>query len=303
MDNLDFDAFIARYYYGASESRVCDIRRFLSHINNLLGGSPLEIKLLDKDFLCDVFYMQRLGAITRTHYQKIKEYLINLFDWCNISGSVPSQEEVIKSTQIYCYFKDLDSAMNFIDEVGNLLLSNYNKNKDLVIIKSIVILGWYGLSLKDIVQIKKRDVTKAINGGLVNVGGKQFLVDQKSIEVLMRLSSLEGYQSLPNGTYKYLQDFNDYLFRPTSMDCTGMRETYIAQSLQRFNNNVPRHLHQNIAFRNMHRNAMFVNIRKDDSGDSLIQKIMRHTNCSPKQSYSYRTQYLAWLELVENGVI
>lgn len=301
---LDFDAFISKYYPNAGEQRLSDVRRFLAHISELAGNSVLSEKLADHDFLCNAFYMQRLNSITRTHYQKIKEYLLNLFDWYNIKAEVPTQEEVIEFTQVYAYFRSLESALQFIDHVGELRLVNYNASQDLVIVKSIFILGWYGLSLKEIVSLKKVDISKNKDGdGLVCFGNKCIIVDAISIDALMNLKYLDNYKSLPNGTTKTLKGCEDCLFRPTAANCDGVAETHIAQFLKRFNDNVPRHLHQNIAFRNIYRNAKFVDVYNDKSNDSLLQKIEKHTACSPKQAFSYRTQYLAWVELINQNKI
>lgn len=304
MITLDFDAFVGKYYPNAGEQRLSDVRRFLAHVSELAADSDLPDKFADRDFLCNAFYMQRLSSITRTHYQKIKEYLLNLFDWYNVKIEVPTQEEVIEFTQVYAYFRNLESALRFIDNVGELRLVNYNSSQDLVIVKSIFILGWYGLSLKEIVSLKKVDISKGTNGyGIVCVGDKRIIVDTISIDVLMNLKYLDSYKSLPNGTTKTLKGCEDYLFRPTAANCDGVAETHIAQFLKRFNDNVPRHLHQNIAFRNIYRNAKFVDVYNDKSTDSLLQKIEKHTSCSPKQAFSYRTQYLAWVELINQNKI
>lgn len=303
MITLDFDAFIGKYYPNANEQRLNDIRRFLTHISELSAGSSLADKLADHDFLCNAFYMQRLNSITRTHYQKIKEYLLNLFDWYKIKAEVPTQEEVIEFTQVYAYFRSLESALRFVDHVGELRLANYNPTQDLVIVKSIFILGWYGLSLKEIVALKKADVSKGKDGnGVVRVVDSYVTLDSSSFDVLMNLKYLDNYKSLPNGTLKTLKGCEDYLFRPTT-NCNGLTETLLAQFLKRFNDNVPRHLHQNIAFRNIYRNAKFVDVYNDKSTDSLLQKIEKHTSCSPKQAFSYRTQYLAWVELINQNKI
>jgi hypothetical protein len=304
MNMLDFDAFVSKYYPNANEQRTNDVKRFLTHVTNLLGDSLLVDKLADRNFLCDAFYMQRLNSITRTHYQKIKEYLVNLFDWCGVQGEVPSRENVIEFTHVYAYFRSLESAMQFIDHVGELILADYNPTQDLVVVKAIFILGWYGLSLKEIVALRRACVTECRNGyGIVSIGDEQISIDAESAKVLMYLKYLDCYKSLPNGKIRYFKSCDEYMFRPTAVGCEGMLETYIVQILNRFNTHVPRHLHQNIAFRNIYRNAKFVDISNDNSNTPLLEKIQIYTKCSPKQAFSYRTQYLAWLELIKQNKI
>ncbi len=304
MIMLDFDAFVDKYYPTANEQKVNDVRRFLAHASELAGDSDLKDKLSDDNFLCGTFYLQKLNAITRTHYQKIKEYLLNLFDWYKIDGKVPSHATVIGFTQVYTYFRDLDSALLFIDKVGEARLENYNPRQDLVTVKSIFILGWYGLSLKEISSLKKNDVAKTENGtGVIRVGNKKIRVDSRSIDVLMNLKYIESYQSLPGGRIKYFKGREDYMFRSPNSACESVEETHITQTIKRFNANVPCYMNQNIAFRSIYRNAKFVDVYNDASNDSLLQKLEKHTACSSKQTFSYRTQYLAWVELINEGKI
>ena len=304
MIMLDFDAFIGKYYPNANAQKTDDVERFLSHVTELADTSPLAEKLLDRDFLCNTFYLQKLNSITRTHYQKIKEYLLNLFDWFGVEGVIPSQEEVISSAQIYTYFRDLENAMQFIDHVGELVLTNYTPTQDLIIVKSIFILGWYGLSLKDIIALKRFWFKKNEDGcGVISIDDKQITVDKESAKVLTCLQYLHSYKSIPSGKIKYLKGNEEYMFRPTTANCEKLTEMHIVQVLKRFNDNTPSYLHQNIAFRCIYRNAKFVDILNDQTDKTLLEKIEIHTKCSPKQVFSYKTQYLAWLELIQQHKI
>lgn len=300
---LDCNAFIAKYYPNATEFQSTDITRFINRFNEVVGDNTPETTLTDTGMLCRLFYLQRLSSITRTHYQKIKEYILLLFDWFGVDSAVPSREEVIKSGEFICYFKDLKSAMLFIDEVGESKLPDYNPLADLITIKSLFILGWYGLSLNEISCLKKSAVSMHDKIGYVNLDDRNVEIDESSANVLMSLKYLDSYKSLPNGKMKYFKGGEEFMFRATAGDCEQVKEDHLVQMLKRFNSQVPFYLKQNIAFRYIHVNAMFVEIYDDKTDKPLIDKITQVTKCSPKQAYSYKTQYLAWVEMIDKKII
>lgn len=300
---LECDAFLRSYYPSAVDFQSKDVSRFINRVNEVIDGDNYE-GLKDKATVCKLFYLQRLSSITRTHYQKIKEYLINLYDWLDVAGVIPSHEEVIKAGEYICFFRDLDSALKFIDNVGSLKLKNYNPLEDLVTIKTIYILGWYGLSLSDVAGLKKDDVQRKKNGdGYIEVPNGKIEIQKEYFDIIEAQKRLISYQSLPNGILRTLKGSEAYLFRTTSEDCEEIKSEHIVQMLKRFNANVPFYLKQNIAFRYIRTNALFVDIYRDTSDKPLIKKVEDATKCSPKQAYSYRTQYLAWVEMIENGII
>lgn len=300
----DFTAFIEKYYANAAESQIADVSRFLNHFNELLKDENPADFLKNKDALCRLFYMQKLGSITRTHYQKIKEYLLKLFDWFDVDGQVPSQTEVIDSGEYICFFRDLDSALAFIDKVGENRLTNYQPLTDLITIKALFVLGWYGFSLREIAELKKSAIVVRNNdSGSVVTHGKNVVIKGNAFTVLFLLKYLESYKSLPNGRVRTFKDYEEYMFRPTNKSDSPLKEDHLVQMLRRFNAQVPFASRQNIAFRYIHVNAMFVKILEDKSDKPLLDKIINITHCSDKQAYSYRTQYLSWLKLIENNVI
>lgn len=300
---LDCNAFIAKYYPNATETQAMDITRFVNRFEEVTGEKTPQETLTDTTTLCRLFYLQRLSSITRTHYQKIKEYLLNLFDWFDIKGEIPSREDVIKSGEFICFFKDLDSALTFIDKVGDNKLTDYNPNADLVTIKTIFILGWYGLSLAEIAGLKKSAVNEKIDNGYIVLENRTVAIDKRYFENVIALKHLDSYKSLPNGKIKYFKGGEDFMFRSTAGDCEQVKENHLVQMLKRFNSQVPFYLKQNIAFRYIHVNAMFIEIYNDKTDKPLIEKITQVTKCSPKQAYSYKTQYLAWVEMIDKKII
>lgn len=296
---LNYDLFVEKYYPSPAKSQVSDISRFFNRLNKVIPDGDFEEKLKDKEIVCSLFYLQRLNAITRTHYQKIKAYLVNLYDWLGVDGLIPSHEEVIKSGEHICFFKDLNSALSFIDDVGKAKLRDYNPLSDLVTVKTIFILGWTGLTLSEIVGLKKVDLSKNDDGCFVSLPDRKIKIDECYYSIIEALRDLDEYKSLPKGKIKVFKGRKEYMFRPTSGEGEHTTEDLIVQILKRFNRQIPIGCNQNIAFRYIHTNALFIEIYNDKSDAPLIKKIEVITGCSPKQAFSYRTQYLAWLQMVK----
>lgn len=296
--------FIDKYYPGATDARKADAERFLNRAEEVIGDKAPEDVLRDKSAVCKLFYLQQLAFVTRTHYQKIKDYVINLFDWFGVSGEVPTQREVIDAGECIGYFRSLQSALDFIDSVGRYWLPDYHCSEDLITIKAIYVLGWYGLSLDEISSLKKDDIKATENGdGAITLSDRQVKIAGNILDILTSLKSLESYQSLPNGRTKYLHGDDKDLFRSTSSGETQIDASHLIQILKRFNAQVPSHMRQRIAFRSIRVNALFVEILNDTSEESLLNKILAITHCSPTQAYSYRTQYLAWVDMLDKNII
>lgn len=300
---LDHNSFIKEYYPNATDEQKTDIVRFLSRIDEIAEGDDLQERLSDKTVLCNVFYFQKLSSITRTHYQKIKKYLLNLFDWLNITGSIPSHSEVIEAGKYVCFFRDLDSALAFIDKIGDNKLTNYNPNVDLVTIKSIYVLGWYGLSLDEIIELKKTAVVEQNEGGCVILNERSVFIEKTYFDILFSLKYLDSYKSLPKGKTRYLKGRDEFMFRATIENCEHFGKDSIVQMLQRFNTHIPFYEKQSIAFRYIYTNAMFVKIYEDKTDKSIDEKIINVMNCSSKQMYSYKAQYFIWAKMIDEKII
>lgn len=303
---LDCNLFIERYYPNANESKISDLKRFINHFEKIIGKKTPQEILSDVETVCRLFYLQDAGAIGRTHYQKIKDYVINLFDWFGVQGEVPSREKVLKSSESTCFFQNLKVALNFIDEVGKRKIVDYSPYTDLVTIKTIFVLGWYGLSRTEIVNLKKSDVSEKNGKGYITLSDRTIEIDKTYFESIISLKYLDGYKSLPEGRYREFKSDEAYMFRLTKVyhsetdeDNGQFKETHLVDMLKRFNSQVPFDLNYRIVFRYIHVNALFTVIYKDKSDKSLSKKIIEITHCSEKQAASYKTQYLAWVETLK----
>lgn len=303
---INTSAFIERYYPTANEATQKDILRFFDNLAAITNGKPLTSELLNKDLLCKAFYMQEKGnAISRSHYQKIKSYLLNLFDFLDIhSVSVPTSKEVIDSQDTICYFRGLDELLDFIDNVGKTLSRDYNPNQDLIRIKGVCVLGWLGFTLNEIAMLKTNDLIPINNNGYrINNKKKSHEIYGKAFWALYHLSSLTSYRSLPSGNLVILSK-DDFLFCPTTRGWGGRDEIQIARIIQPFNLLLSaENIKPSIVFRNLHKNALFLEIYNDKSDRDLLEKIASAMGCSTKNAFNYKVQYLKFADLLTQNKI
>ncbi|MBE7101363.1 MAG: hypothetical protein E7364_07145 [Clostridiales bacterium] len=300
---IDSKAFIEKYYPNANAQRENDVERFLSYVDALLKEDNPSTRLLDKEFLCRTFFLQSTNSISRQHYQKIKEYLLNLFDWFGVLGTVPTREEVMDSQQTSCYFRDLDSILNLIDEIGASLMAGYNPNADLATVKAIVVLGWHGLSPREIAVLKKNELISDDNTRyLLEHNGEMIAIEDSAYTALKALRYLDSYRGLPSGKVRVFKGDESFLFRPTT-SCPRVEENHIILAISRFNSLIPKERNVAIIFRNLRKNALFVKIYQDKSNRTLLEKICSIMGCSENSAFNYREQYYKWVNSIYTNKI
>lgn len=302
---INYEDFVARYYPTANTARQNDIERFLDNLTDIIGETPLKDALKNTQILCSAFYLQKAGNnISRPHYQKIKEYLINLFDFVGVDATVLTREEVLASQETICYFRGINELLEFIDKVGSAALDNYNPTKDLVRVKSICVLGWLGFTPDEIANIKVRDLSPIdISGYKVSNKSGTYEVYGQPFTALYYLSGLKEYSGLPSGRRVILKGNDEYLFRPTDANCEKLDGGQIIQIIKRFNHCIPTSIKTSIAFRNLHKNALFLEIYNDTTDKSLINKIASIMGCTQNYALNYRDQYLKFVNALENNKI
>ena len=303
---IDCIEFTNKYYPSASSVRKNDIERFLNNLSELIGNTPIEKALQDKQLLCRSFYLQKACDVSRPHYQKIKEYLVNLFHYLGVDGTVPTRAEVMKSQNLVGYFRSINSLLKFIDEVGKLRLLNYDPTRDLVRVKAICVLGWIGFSLEDIFNLKKTDLIPIDNVGFkIRKGKEEYDIFGEPFAVLFYLQSLESYHALPSGKKTILKGNEDYLFRPTDSRVEKFNNAQQGvQIIKRFNACIPKTSSSYIVFRNLHKNALFLEVYEAKPMEKdLLGTLMSIMNCTFNYALSYKEQYLKFVEALESNRI
>ncbi len=301
---INYDEFIECYYPSVTISRRNSIKSFLNNVTEVVGNKPIEEALKNKLTLCDIFYIQKSGNMSRSHYQKIKEYLINLFDFLGIQAIIPTREEVLNSLDNIYYFRGINEMLNFIDEVGEHVLPYYNPTADLVRVKSICVLGWLGFTIEEIVNLKKSNLSLVgCNGYRLSNKHGTFEIFDAPFAALYYLSELNEYKGIPSGKKIVLKSNEEYLFRSQNITREKLDALTIAVILKRFNSCIPSSRHIQILFRNLHKNALFIEIYNDISNRSLMEKITDIMKCDYKVGLSYKEQYNKFVTLLKNNEI
>lgn len=300
--------FIEKYYPDSNEVRKADVVRFVNCFNALTNDVAPSKVFKNKTLLCKSFYLSKTGNISRSHYQKIKGYLVNIMDFCGVSdGDIPTREEVIKSGEVDSYFRSIDSLLEFIDEVGYDKITAYNPTQDLVRVKAVCVLGWLGMSPEEISNLKNSDLQLIdLNGFRIQTSRGNFEIYGEPFAALYFLKGLVSYNALPvnhsRGRKITLNTDSEYLFRGQKNPNTERLDAeQVIQILRRFNMSV--NGGKAIIFRNLYKNALFVEVYNDHSDKPLISKLMDTIECTYTAALHYKQQYLRFAEEMDSNQI
>jgi hypothetical protein len=295
------DEIVNKSYQKAEEEKVA-FRRWLEYVESIKKDDEITDVLKNSAFLRRTFYMRKTGTISRAHYYKVKEYLANLLAFYFISVPLPTHDEVLDSQEFICFFKGLRDVINLIDEVGSSKWNGYSAQWDLLFIKSIVILGWHGFTPLEIAHIKKRSVFSADKNGVA-----QYLIQMEKGEtveileweyiILKNLSHSVAHKGLPAGKQRVYKGDDTQLFRPLIHTQDTISERDIIQALKRFNKEIPDGNYTAINFRNLRKNALFVDVFRDKTSGGVINKIMEHFGCNMTVAYGFEKQYKQWKDV------
>lgn len=293
----DYNDFLSKYYPDANDVKREDIISYLDNLNSIIGDEDPKKALQDNSIVCKSFFISKHSGIARTNYQKIKTYIKNLFEYYGINKEVPSREEVLDSQTTQMYWATLDDLIDFIDRVGRNKMDIYNPRSDLLPIKCTAILGWYGLSVEDIINFKKADILMDNDFNYsIRIGSKSIPVNYRSFDTLTCFALLYAYRGFPSGRMQILKGDSSYLFRPTVAGVERCSENSIKQNLKYFNNYIGRIYNAMISFGKLHKNALFVEIYNDNRDMSLVEKIVAHANCNLTLAYGYEKEYAQWIK-------
>lgn len=303
---INYQDFAKRYYPSANNTRQNDVMRFIDNLNELIDNTPISEVLTNKQTLCQVFYLQKTGNISRPHYQKVKEYLLNIFEYVGIQSIVPTREEVIASQDVTCWFRNLNALLQFIDRIGEKKINLYNPTTDLIRVKALCVLGWIGLSIDEISNLKRQDLQPIdLHGFRISTTNGTFEIFDEPFTALFYLCDLDGYNSLPVGRSRgrkiYLVSDTDYLFRPQDEGVEKLNSKQLINIISRFN--MGSDSSTVILFRNLHKNALFLDIYNDTTDKPIINKIIETIGCNYRVALSYREQYVQFAKAMDNNKI
>ena len=295
---MEIEKILSKFY--GSEAKRVAYARWLEIVEEKLkqDGRTIEAAVQDEAFVISLFTAKDrdTAKVSSPQYFLIKSYLLALYEACAVKGVVPARLEINRGAVADAYFVDLQAIIAFIDKVGNYYLLNYSKEKDLLTAKSIVILGWHGISYSQMPSLKKTDLIATENNRYyIRLKESQIEISKQEYEILFANSKQLSYRGLPEGK---LQDINDNYFGliiPPVKEI-GSDSQYIKQYFKRFCKCCSDAFNRKIYFNNLHTNKMFtVLYEKKIKYNDLIDKIAELTEISPNSCYYLREDYCIWL--------
>jgi len=294
---VDIDAIIRKNFGSTSPAEQSKFRKWTSRLEELAGSDSLEDALRKKAFVCKAFYLLNAGTGASLRlYHYIRQYLAFVYEHFGLPAQsfLPSREEVLASQKKTIYFKDLNDVLQFVDNIGNARLSPYDPNQDLLPVKSIIILGWNGFLVQDMIAVKRKDIQKTEDDYYIeheSLGRKT--ISEQEYRILKSFALADEYRTFPSGKIKSLKGNDNLLFRSTR-EAAEIDKNDILGYLTRFNSAIPNSSHSiNLIY--LRKNALFVKVLNDTS-DNLTEKIQRYFMCTQPISYAIKKEYLQWKE-------
>lgn len=273
---------IVKSRLNVSDNTKSDYEKWLGRLYYSFNCESKEdtIALLsDKNELLKTFSSQRRGGVSKALYYSIKSHIKALSEYYSVKIEIPSYKEVLDSLVIVSMYKSLDSILNFINTV------ELDKTRDLLNIKKIVILGWNGLSLDEIALLKYENI--------INENDKYFISLTKKINI-----TENEYNILIKGGKK-----NGLVFTSTRGLPKSITSNTLAASLKNFNNLI-NGTGKAILFRDLRKNALFVEVYKDEivygelfESAKLRKAIKSKFNCGEKNAFGFAQEYEKWKEI------
>ena len=289
-----YEDFIAKCYPDAGEAKKSDLLRWCKWIDSI-ATQDLKSSFQNSTFLVRCFTVNDTVSLSKSHYYKIRDYLKSLSEYLGVSLNIPSLPELISVLEDDM-FKDLESILEHIDHIGNNLFNDYSPDLDLLYLKAIVILGWHGFSMEDVVSFKSENILVSPIANKYMISSPHIDLTQLEGELLLKQAKAVVFRSMQTRQIIYYVPASScpYLLRPSveRAQPDKLLPNHIAQFFKFFNKISPR---KPIVFRKLRKNAIFCEIHNDTSNLPLHQKILGHMRCSATEAYAIQSEYEKWL--------
>ena len=296
---MDIEKIIETYCDGQAETKKRNIRNWFSQVQKIAGDTPLLDAFKSTDFLLKCFFTSKTNTISRSQYQRIKEILLYICDYACIDNSIiPAREDVIESSQMQGFFRDLPSVLSYIDEVAEAVISGYKKVPGMLRLKSIAILAWFGFSPMEIADMSRLDI-KTSEKYCIQTKEKSVEIPPEFLKTILLQAEQNYVATFPNGKIYTYKVETDYVIKNHSGN--PMLADHIRHLFKRFNevsnySNV-------LSFKGLQISGLFSRIHEDATNEELHLKIQRHANCNRTMSYGYKKIYGQWLKKFFNEEI
>ena len=291
---MNFEPFYMQCQQLPEKDEKC-IDLLYKTISEVFGGDKPQFGSPDK--ICKLFYGKGRSVSKSQYYRKRK--IIKLFyDWLYEQGAVDKEtvrrvydiqlDDVVTDYELSRYFfKDLNEVLEFIRMVGTS--QGFDDPDDLLNIKAIVILLWYGVELSEIVGIKKSDLNR--NDNTVKVGQKSFPIEPEHMSMLCRFSDIDIYKGFPSQKQQVyvsspylLRSAKQPLMIPNNVQCAFRRFNLVASQFGR-----------ELSVLNIRKNGVFWRVyTRDDNTKSINNIIIELTGCDTAFAFGYKKIYERW---------
>lgn len=298
---------------------------------NELTNDALD-KLFNSEEKIDKFFKTKLTSSNKCSihlFQTTRRYLTALLLWFKSNNLCDINDNVIKFTKDYnynniltadffaSYFKNLNDVIDFIDLVGktqfkearkiNKRVDIYEPSRDLLAVKSLCILLWYGFNLEEISNIKKSDLKSSNDYYYVEYNNKRIKIPYSQFKILSNLRDSTGEHSIsrPINFARYMD--GDTLFRKKHDFITGETTKHRMKSLSHtitgFNKiaiklNAPKLLNAKNLKVNSYFVTAYVNISKFDKAS--VTKYFYDNFHTATTAYDYVLQFMQWVKVFYN---
>lgn len=287
-----------------------DFNQFITYFNEQFkseSGRDIFIKKVQETFIKDSDYedFDRIVSLFLTHngngiagksqFFKIKAYTICLFRWLFNLGKIDRDvlrfiEELTPETIINrdrlqdSYFCSVDDMLEFFDYVGGR--RGFKNDDCLLILKTIAILSWHGLTMNEIRDVQKASVRP--NGVLIiQSRNKTLTLSEREYEILEKLSVVETIPSFPSGRNVVFVE-SSYLLRSSTSE--QMSSAALINKLRRFNLIAMEETNRAISVPGLKKNGIMVTM-KSLGGAWTPERIQRLLGCEKSVAWWYMTLY------------
>ena len=253
----------------------------------------------DNSKACQLFYVK--SKIGKTQFFRVKKYVNELYSWLLEQGKVTQAQyekvvsltidDVLDEEQIRkCYFATLNDALDFVSVVGGR--RGLNGEDDLLAIKSIVILSWFGFSRSEIANAKKSNLIASDNS-IARADGTVTVLPPECFKILHRFSQLDIQRLFPTGNvYELPQSI--YLMR--TWKNAHVTAVSVSQSVLEFNKYAEEQTGHVLSTRALRHNMVLVAMLNNKEQDSfsltnLVKEITGGTNALVSW---YKALYVKW---------
>lgn len=274
---------------------------FYQTICDTFGEDCDNFESMDK--VCRLFY-GNAKALSRSQYYRKRKLIRKFYDWLVGQNAVHKDfvqrvydlqlQDVVSNVELYRYFfKDLDEALDFVRLVG--AGKGMGRDKDLLSVKTIVILSWYQVELLELQELHKSDLQPETN--TVLVGDKTIQLTPEHFDILKKYAEAETYKSFPAQTpMVYIS--SPYLMRTNRR--IQMNPVNLLKALERFNV-VAEDYGRELSYFNLKRNGIFSRIYAAGDDKTANRLVRELTGCDTAFACGHKELYERWKQFIVGG--